>query len=597
MLKTTKGDGMSVRVRATAGTLGVLLFVVVGRGYESDFYASWWFFVGLGMAISAVFLEPHVSRPQDAIFNGVGALAAAASAPDGPSILWAAYVSAAVLALLSGLLASLLADESALKVLAYRLGVTLGRAVRLGGAALLLAGISDLENDGEFLVLATAILAISVTAQWQDLVGIVGRPSNRATVVSALGPRAILLEVDTFRLENGDRMCFGEPDSETLGTVISRMPGKAAPRYQVALNVDSEQVASRFPTQAKIERVSRDDRLLGIVGQGSTATRVCFEPVGNLSVGDPVQVRTVDGDLLYQVAELELRRSSWDGSSALTPHATALQVGKPRDGRIDAFPSLPAAHEVVGPAADRAMPVSDGFTALGVLSGTKIEVGLDLRTGQRGHLAIVGMSGMGKTSVAHRVCSAIARSSFMLALDVTGEYASRLNIDRWDEDSWTDGLWLLEPQGDPPVKARELIEKAMRQAHGEYETGTPKRRVILLEEAHGFVPEWNFATRPQQDAVNMSARFVMQARKFELSFVVVSQRTAVVSKSVLTQCENFVVLRTIDETGLGFLEGVLGETARRVVPNLSRYQAVCVGPAFNASSPVIVDLYPPESAS
>jgi len=114
-----------------------------------------------------------------------------------------------------------------------------------------------------------------------------------------------------------------------------------------------------------------------------------------------------------------------------------------------------------------------------------------------------------------------------------------------------------------------------------------------LEEAHSFIPEWNFATRGQQDQVTFTTRMIMQARKFGISFLIVSQRTAVVSKSGLSQCENYVVLRTIDETSLGYMEAVVGPDLRHAIAGLAKYEALCVGPGFNADGPVIVTLDAP----
>ena len=136
----------------------------------------------------------------------------------------------------------------------------------------------------------------------------------------------------------------------------------------------------------------------------------------------------------------------------------------------------------------------------------------------------------------------------------------------------------------------------MTAANTGFQGGVPSRRVLLIEEAHSFLPEWNFATRAEQDNVNESARFILQARKFGLSFVFVSQRTAVISKSALSQCENFLMSRTIDATSLDFMESVVGPEFRAALAGLRRYQALCVGPIFNTESPVIVDLLAPEAA-
>ena len=159
------------------------------------------------------------------------------------------------------------------------------------------------------------------------------------------------------------------------------------------------------------------------------------------------------------------------------------------------------------------------------------------------------------------------------------------------------GLWVHEPAGEPTGKAKDYVKRVMTIASSEYSGGAePFRRVVLLEEAHGFIPEFNIATFPQRDATAETTRFIMQARKFNLRFVIVSQRTAVVSKSALSQCENFVVLRSIDETSLTYLETIMGAAVRDLLPRLERFEAVCVGPAFNTDGPVVVRLDDPPLA-
>ena len=86
---------------------------------------------------------------------------------------------------------------------------------------------------------------------------------------------------------------------------------------------------------------------------------------------------------------------------------------------------------------------------------------------------------------------------------------------------------------------------------------------------------------------------IMQARKYGLRFIIVSQRTAVVSKSALSQCDNYIVFRTIDHTGLEYIESMAGAAFRETLSNLRKYEALCMGPAFNADQPVIIELDPP----
>lgn len=202
------------------------------------------------------------------------------------------------------------------------------------------------------------------------------------------------------------------------------------------------------------------------------------------------------------------------------------------------------------------------------------------------------MSGMGKTNSVQLLAQAFDDGTPFVALDATGEYRTKLSWDVHTDMDWhRGGKWVIEPRGLLSKEASTVITSLMTAANTEFMLGDPDRRVLLLEEAHGFLPEWNFTTEKSEQAfVAKSARCILQARKFGISFIMVSQRTAVISKSAISQCENFLIFRTIDGTSLEFIDTLVGSQYREVVSGLKRYQALCVGPIFNTESPVVVDM-------
>ena len=68
--------------------------------------------------------------------------------------------------------------------------------------------------------------------------------------------------------------------------------------------------------------------------------------------------------------------------------------------------------------------------------------------------------------------------------------------------------------------------------------------------------------------------------------ILISQRTAVVAKSALSQCENVIAFRSVDQTGLDYLEQIAGSEVRRILPTLRQGEALVLGPAFSSESPV-----------
>ena len=140
----------------------------------------------------------------------------------------------------------------------------------------------------------------------------------------------------------------------------------------------------------------------------------------------------------------------------------------------------------------------------------------------------------------------------------------------------------------------QLVERAMV----EYKNGSVRSRVLILDEAHQFIPEpagLGF-NAPGRDSAYKFGVLMMQVRKFGLTVVLVSQRTAVVGKSALSQCENLIAFKSVDQTGLDYLEAVLGENARLLLPALAHAQALVFGPAASTDAPVAVQIASPDGA-
>lgn len=527
-----------VRLRAAVVLPGLVAFTLLGSLADSQFWRQWWFYVGLVTAIAFVFVEPYFSRPQDGIVNGLGGVAAYVSATRPPiEGLWIAYLLFSVVVGLAAAVAALMPVDSPApaKWLSYRLAQSFGKAVVIGPAALFLEVVgrsARSEHGYESLAFATAALVLGLGVNWRLLIRTLSSQDSAAvTTVAAFGPRLLLVSAPSLSLVEGSAVRIAGRVGDAVATVLGRLPHADGQRYQLALAEDWQHVVASFPEQATIEMVDADEEIVGAAGEGSTDRALHFEPLRPLPVGAPLSV----GGCLYQVAAIELRRSAWAGSSAVVRHAVARQVGRVQSGRLTATPMLPLPHEPVMLPDYIAAELPPGYLRIGVLQGTGVPIGLALVGPERGHIAILGMSGTGKTAVAHRIGVAMGSASLVIAVDITGEYRSRLGYPTWTQELNVLGHAVWEPGGEPSLEVCKLIRNCMSAGAQEYSDPHTQcvPRVILLEEAHSFIPEWNFAGRNQQDNVNSITRMIMQARKYALTFVVVSQRTAVVSKSAL----------------------------------------------------------------
>jgi len=117
------------------------------------------------------------------------------------------------------------------------------------------------------------------------------------------------------------------------------------------------------------------------------------------------------------------------------------------------------------------------------------------------------------------------------------------------------------------------------------------RLCLVYEEAHSLVPEWNSVASPGDDkATAVSARAILQGRKYGLGCLLITQRTANVTKSILNQCNTVFAMRMFDETGKGFLANYLGSEFANVLPSLEPRHAILFGRASCCENPVLLKL-------
>lgn len=124
-----------------------------------------------------------------------------------------------------------------------------------------------------------------------------------------------------------------------------------------------------------------------------------------------------------------------------------------------------------------------------------------------------------------------------------------------------------------------------------FPTSKKARTLLVFEEAHSLIPEWNSISNPaDSNAVNGTAKIILQGRKYGLGSFVVTQRTANISKSVLNQCNTIFALRVFDDTGKAFLENYIGGDYSNLLPTLEERHAIAVGKALKLRLPIMIRL-------
>lgn len=98
------------------------------------------------------------------------------------------------------------------------------------------------------------------------------------------------------------------------------------------------------------------------------------------------------------------------------------------------------------------------------------------------------------------------------------------------------------------------------------------------------------ATESDRAATNGTARAILQGRKYGLGCLVISQRTANVTKTILNQCNTIFAMRTFDDTGKDFLANYIGGDYASVLSALPERHAVFFGKASSCENPVLIRL-------
>lgn len=291
-----------------------------------------------------------------------------------------------------------------------------------------------------------------------------------------------------------------------------------------------------------------------------------------------------------------------------------------------------------------------GDFVYGSLPGTEVQIGGPLIDAMDHHIAILGVTGTGKTELAFDIIRHMLGAGVkVIAIDLTARYRDRVSD--------------LEPTdlSISTALASELSQKLFDAETGQYGAGTEKkalkgfadklrgdvakhletfltskdaecrmglitldeisntkatlfitelyltcllkfardhadkcpRVLIVVEEAHTVMPEpstMGLGDHDSRGLVSKISQIALQGRKYGVGLLVIAQRTATVSKSVLTQCNTVISLSSFDETSLGFLSNVYGDAFKAIIPALPRLHAVVFGKGVRSERPVVVEI-------
>ncbi|WP_054312001.1 ATP-binding protein [Mesorhizobium sp. 1M-11] len=134
---------------------------------------------------------------------------------------------------------------------------------------------------------------------------------------------------------------------------------------------------------------------------------------------------------------------------------------------------------------------------------------------------------------------------------------------------------------------------------------SPKDRTpvtLLCDEAHLYLPVRDDADVVQRQALGSFERIAKEGRKYGFSLLVVSQRPSDVSRTILSQCNNFLALRLTNETDQGVIKRLMPDSLAgltSILPLLDTGEALLLGDAVLLPTRIKLDIpkITPDSAT
>jgi hypothetical protein len=150
-----------------------------------------------------------------------------------------------------------------------------------------------------------------------------------------------------------------------------------------------------------------------------------------------------------------------------------------------------------------------------------------------------------------------------------------------------------------PHDVRPTVSSQIGRLAFEFNYWNPQRRefpiLLVCEEAHQYIPRQ--ADTQHEGSRRAMDRIAKEGRKYAVGLCVISQRPTELSETVLSQCSNFICLRTTNPQDQEYIRKLMPEGEQDladVLTTLHRGEALAVGEAIPL--PTRLQLYPPNPA-
>lgn len=392
-----------------------------------------------------------------------------------------------------------------------------------------------------------------------------------------------------------------------------------------------------------------NNKVVGIVVEGSSISNIKFQVVSDVELEEGMVVFAYirRRKVYYQILDASTNEENFHQNPYGIHVVSATQLGcLDSEAGFQKYSWLPEMNQPLFLALTTETPVqalTENEFFVGKVPCTSFGVPVVLDDLIEYHTAVLGVTGTGKTElVLDIIREAVARGRKVFCVDLTGEYKARLadlkptliglSVEQgtqletclFDVETGTYGakderrvlkafLDEIKPQvvahvesfltnPDQLLGIFELEEITNTKATlrttelylSEIMTWARKNRkakqiLIVLEEAHTIIPEVYSSgfDSDTQWVVGRIGQIALQGRKYGVGLLIVSQRTALVSKTVLSQCNTYFTYGLVDKTSLEYLSSVYSAEHIRAIPNLKFLEFIAHGKAVKSERPIL----------
>ena len=640
---------MERRVRLVQLFLALSILIAVGRLITGSFdfvLSDFWFAAGLLLLILLSLIDqPFFSTDADVFVNSVTAwMSLLLISGTERTAVWIAFLSLCSLLIVCSYAVMWLRHVEHLKdhriiLLSSRVLTRIGRPEVIF-SAFFIWGVArkfgfDSRQTNAFLLFWALFIVINTPSIARAIAALIRRkfvamPQQIGQLLSYHHPGIGILSLNSkvSALVTGAVLELRQSDHVLgKGTVLDDRPvaGKRIARMSIFANspeinriVDN----AEHPIYAYAEAYSpkyEEGAPVSVVDSGTELGKLCFlvPPSLEMKEGEVVWVSIDSSNKgYYQVVSATLiNRSIQDGNEIYYIRVVAGQLGKWIEAEAKFVPLgwVPQAGSLVYRTTRLTIDsesIPKGHLSIGAVPNSEFPVHVSLSDVVTHNCAIIGVTGSGKSYLALRIIEELARSGVrILVLDLSREHWLFLekhnNLTALKTDAEI-APWLAQSESMIGIYqyANEQVSYAKATAtfvRGVFDWASkielrpgknvPARICVVLEEAHSLIPEWNQVSQESdKQYVNSTARLLLQGRKFGMGTIVITQRTANVTKTILNQCNTIFALQSFDQTGLEFLKNYMGEEYSHTISTLPTRHAVLVGKASSSTRPILFEI-------